>query len=65
MPFIINMIRRFVIAAVVIPVAAAGVRKISDMLEARRGPSRATNLLRRGADSAESIFGRRRKGRRW
>jgi hypothetical protein len=65
MPFIINLIRRFLIAAVVIPLAAAGVRKLSDVLEARRGPSRATNLLRRGADSAESIFGRRRRRRRW
>jgi hypothetical protein len=64
MPFIINLIRRFLIAAVVIPLAAAGVRKFSDVLEARRGPSRSTAMLRRGADTVESVFGRRRRGRR-
>jgi len=64
MLFFYNLIRRFVIAAVVIPLAAAGVRKLSDVVEARRGPSRATALLRRGADTVESVFGRRRRGRR-
>jgi hypothetical protein len=64
MPFIYAFIRRFVIAAIVIPIAAAGVRKVSDVVEQRRGPNRGTRLLRQGADTAESIFGRRKKQRR-
>jgi hypothetical protein len=63
MPFIYNLIRRFVIAAVVVPLAAAGVRKVSDVVDRRRGPNRATRVLRRGADTAESLFGRKRKRR--
>ena len=65
MPFFISFMRRFLIAAVLVPLAAAGARKVSDLIEARRGPSRATSLLRRGADTAESVFGRRNRRRRW
>jgi hypothetical protein len=65
MPFIYSLIRRFVIAAIVIPIAAAGVRKVSDVVEHRRGPNRGTRLLRKGADTAESIFGRRKRRRRF
>lgn len=61
MPFIINMIRRFVIAAVVIPLAVAGVRKVTDKVEQRRGANRGTRLLRKGADTAESVFGRKKR----
>jgi hypothetical protein len=64
MPFFYNLIRRFVIAAVVIPLAIAGARKASDMVEARRGPNRATRWVRQGADAAESIFGRKSRRRR-
>ena len=46
MPIIWNLFRRFLFAAVVIPLAAACVRKVSDVVEARRGPSRATILMR-------------------
>jgi hypothetical protein len=63
MPFIINMIRRFVIAAVVIPLAIAGVRKLSDVVDERRGANRGTRILRKGADTAETIFGRKKKRR--
>jgi hypothetical protein len=65
MPFIYNLIRRFLIAAVVIPLAVAGVRKVSDAVDARRGPNRVTRVLRGGADTAESIFGRKKKRRRF
>ena len=61
MPFFLNMLRRFVIAAVVIPLAVAGVRKISDVVDERRGANRGTRLLRKGADAAETIFGRRKR----
>ena len=61
MPFLYNMIRRFVIAAVVIPLAVAGVRKFSDVVDQRRGANRATRYLRKGADTAESVFGRKKR----
>ena len=63
MPFIWNLIRRFLIAAVVIPLAVAGVRKVSDVVDERRGANRGTRLLRKGADTAESLFGRKKKRR--
>ena len=60
----INLIRRFVIMTVAIPLAAAGARKLSDVVEAKRGPSRGTRLLRQGADTLQGRFGRQKK-RRW
>jgi hypothetical protein len=65
MPFIYNLIRRFVIAAVVVPLAAAGVRKASYAYEQRRGANRVTRGLRQGADTAESMFGRKKRKRRF
>jgi hypothetical protein len=58
-----NLIRRIAIMAIAVPLAAAGARKLSDVLEARRGPSRATRLLRQGADTLNSF--RRQKKRRF
>jgi hypothetical protein len=60
-----NFVRRFVVMAVVVPVAAAGARKVSDVVEARRGPSRGTRWLRQGADTVQSTFGRKPKKRRF
>jgi hypothetical protein len=60
-----NLIRRFVIMAVAVPLAAAGARKLSDAVEARRGPSRGTRLLRRGADTLQVRFGRQKKRSRF
>lgn len=57
-----NLIRRFVIMAVAVPLAAAGARKLSETLEARRGASRTTRLLRRGSDALRG-FGRPKKRR--
>jgi hypothetical protein len=62
---IFNLIRRFVLVAVAIPLAAAGVRKISDVMDDRRGPSRGTRLLRQGADTLQGRFGRQPKRRRF
>ncbi len=59
-----NVIRRFVIMAVAVPLAAAGARKLSERLEAKRGPSRGSRLLRQGADVL-SGFGRQKKRRRF
>lgn len=61
----LNLIRRFVVMAVAVPLAAAGARKLSDAVEARRGPSRGTRLIRRGADVLQGHFGRRKKSRRF
>jgi hypothetical protein len=65
MPFLINMIRRYAIAAVVVPLAAAGARKLSDTIESRRGASRGTRWLRQGADTVQNVFGRKQKKRRF
>ncbi|MEV4640594.1 hypothetical protein AB0J80_24950 [Actinoplanes sp. NPDC049548] len=59
------LLRRYVVMAVAIPLAAAGARKLSDAVEARRGPSRGTRLLRRGADTLQGHFGRQKKRRRF
>jgi hypothetical protein len=58
-----NMVKRFVIMAVAVPLAAAGARKLSDRLEARRGPTRGTRLLRQGADTLQGFRRPKKKGR--
>ena len=57
----INLLRRFLIMAVLVPLAAAGARKLSDVVEAKRGPSRGTRILRQGADTLQGF---RRSGKR-
>jgi len=59
------LIKRFVLMAIAVPLAAAGARKLSDVVEAKRGPSRGTRLLRQGADTLQSQFGRRKKRSRF
>ncbi|GAA2716338.1 MULTISPECIES: hypothetical protein [Actinoplanes] len=59
-----NLIRRFVIMAVAVPLAAAGARKLSASMEARRGPSKASGLLRKGADTLQG-FGKPKKKSRF
>jgi len=59
---LLNMIRRFVIMAVAVPLAAAGARKLSEKIESRRGSSRGTRLLRQAADTMQGL--RRPKKRR-
>jgi hypothetical protein len=60
-----NLIKRTMLMAVAVPLAAAGARKLSDMLEAKRGPSRGTRLLRQGADTLQGRFGRQSRRRRF
>jgi len=60
-----NLIRRTLVMAVAVPLAAAGARKLSEVIEAKRGPGRGPRLLRTGADTVESLFGRRRRRRRF
>jgi hypothetical protein len=59
-----SLIKRTVVMAVAVPLAAAGARKLSEVVEARRGPSRGTRLLRQGADALQG-FRRQQKRRRF
>jgi hypothetical protein len=59
-----NFLRRLIITAIAVPLGAAGARKLSEAVEKRRGPSRATRLLRQGADAVQSRFGRKKPQRR-
>jgi hypothetical protein len=58
-----TLIKRYAIAAVAIPLAAAGARKLSQVVEERHGPSRGTRWLRQGADTLQSALGRKKKRR--
>jgi hypothetical protein len=64
MVFVWSLVRRFLFMAVAVPLAAAGARKLSDVVEARRGPSQGTRLLRQGADTVQARFGRQKKQKR-
>ncbi len=59
------LLRRWLIAAVAVPIAAAGARKLGQKIEERRGPrNKAARALRSGADLLQRAGGRkpRRKG---
>jgi hypothetical protein len=55
----VNLLRRWVVMAIAVPLVAAGIRRLSRSVESRRGPSRATSMLRRSAD----VLHRRPQGR--
>jgi hypothetical protein len=55
-------IKRGLILAVVVPMAAAGVRKVSQVVEKRRGSSRFTRAMRGVADM---VSRNSKRGRRW
>ncbi|MFV2018392.1 hypothetical protein [Micromonospora sp. LOL_023] len=55
-----RMIKRWAVVAIAVPLAAAGARKLSSVVESRRGPSRTSNLLRRAGDTLHQ----KKKGRR-
>ncbi|MBO4210494.1 hypothetical protein [Micromonospora echinofusca] len=56
-----KQIGRWAIMAVAVPLAAAGARRLSHTLEARRGPSGVSRLLSRGADLVRPQRARRRR----
>jgi hypothetical protein len=58
------MLIRWALAVIAVPLVVAGVRRISDALEARRGSTRTTRFLRRSADTAQNLFGRSKRRRR-
>ncbi|GAA0735709.1 hypothetical protein Drose_19395 [Dactylosporangium roseum] len=53
-----KMLARWAVAAVAVPLAIAGARKISQRIEARRGSTRTTRFLRQGVNVAERLTGR-------
>ncbi|ASW55170.1 hypothetical protein CIK06_14790 [Plantactinospora sp. KBS50] len=57
------LVKRFAITAIALPLAAAGARGLSQAIEKRRGPSRATGLLRQAADLVRPR--RTSRWRRW
>jgi hypothetical protein len=52
-------VRRWAVVAVALPLAAAGIRKVTQVVEARRGPSGLTKGMRQFADLLG--MGRRRR----
>jgi len=57
--------KRYAVLAIVVPLAAAGARRLSEAMEKRRGPSRATRLLRQGADLVQQRNSKRSRFGRW
>ncbi|HEX7746884.1 MAG TPA: hypothetical protein VF462_16690 [Micromonosporaceae bacterium] len=60
-----RFIKRWAVVAVALPLAAAGARRLSSAMEARKGPSRASGLIRQGADALQRATGRKPRRRRW
>ncbi|MGN9809048.1 hypothetical protein ACTMSW_06785 [Micromonospora sp. BQ11] len=54
-------IAQWAVMAIAVPVAAAGARRLSHTLEARRGPSGITRLLNKGADMLRPQQAKRRR----
>ncbi|XTZ18581.1 hypothetical protein ACQSSU_15030 [Micromonospora echinospora] len=54
-------IGQWAVMAVAVPLAAAGARRISHTIEARRGPSGVSRMLSRGADLLRPQRAKRRR----
>ncbi|MEU6077775.1 hypothetical protein [Micromonospora sp. NPDC047074] len=54
-------VAQWAMMAVAVPVAAAGARKLSHTIEARRGPSGVSRLLTKGADMLRPQKAKRRR----
>ncbi len=54
-------IAQWAVMAVAVPLAAAGARRLSHTLEARRGPTGVSRLLRKGADMLRPQQAKRRR----
>ncbi|MFF3856814.1 hypothetical protein [Micromonospora sp. NPDC002575] len=54
-------VAQWAVMAVAVPLAAAGARRLSHTLEARRGPTGVTRLLTRGADLLRPQRAKRRR----
>ena len=60
-----NLVKRFALMAVAVPLAAFGARKLSEKLESKRGPSRGSRALREGADFLTGLRPQKKKKRRF
>ncbi|MCW6008332.1 hypothetical protein K1W54_27870 [Micromonospora sp. CPCC 205371] len=58
-----KVIGRWALIAIAVPLVAAGARQLGHAVEQRRGSSRATRMLHRGADTLQRLTGRRRRRR--
>jgi hypothetical protein len=56
-----RILGRWALIAIAVPLAAVILRKISESVERRRGPSKVTGLLRRGASTLDGLTGRNRR----
>lgn len=54
-------IAQWAVMAVAVPLAAAGARRLSHTLEARRGPSGLSRILTKGADLVRPQKAKRRR----
>ncbi|MEV0156808.1 hypothetical protein AB0H57_24190 [Micromonospora sp. NPDC050686] len=54
-------IAQWALMAVAVPLAAAGARRLSNSLEARRGPTGVSRLLTKGADMLRPQKAKRRR----
>ncbi|MFG1800955.1 hypothetical protein ACGFI4_12395 [Micromonospora carbonacea] len=54
-------VAQWAVMAVAVPLAAAGARRLSHTLEARRGPTGVTRMLTRGADLLRPQKAKRRR----
>ena len=54
-------IAQWAVMAVAVPLVAAGARRLSHTLEARRGPTGVTRLLTKGADMLRPQKAKRRR----
>ncbi|GGM56660.1 hypothetical protein GCM10011608_46870 [Micromonospora sonchi] len=54
-------VAQWAVMAVAVPVAAAGARRLSHALESRRGSSRASRMLSRGAELIRPQKAKRRR----
>ena len=60
-----KLIWRWALVAIAVPLAAAGARKLSQEMETRRGASRTSRALHKGADVLQRVGGRSKRRRRW
>jgi hypothetical protein len=60
-----KMIARWAVAAIAVPLAIAGAKKVSNRIEARRGSTRTSRMLRRGVGVAQRLTGRKRRRLAW
>jgi hypothetical protein len=62
MTMILKTIGKWVLLAIALPLAALGIRKLSQSIEAKHGQTRGASILRKSADGIDWVSGRSSKG---